>query len=93
MAYFGYKYDEFYNLEVPIYLHLIELYERAKAQDNLELLELFIYKDVDKNNREQIHKKLTKTATPMAELEKRAIRTDDLASVFGGSIEDILRKK
>ena len=92
MNYYSYKYNEVIEMSHEQYSFLHKNMIHAKAKNRLEDLELLIYTKTSDTNRNKIHKKLHKTATPQAELEKRAVTTADLKG-FGVSIEDLVKAK
>jgi hypothetical protein len=93
MHYYGYKLHEVENLQANEYTYLIELMHRAQAQERMELLELIVYPHTKEKNQSDIHKKLTRAAVPPKEMEKRAVKAEDLKTIFGSSIEDIIKAR
>ncbi len=74
------------------YVFLYQNMIHAKAKNRLDDLELLMYTKTSESNRNKIHKKLHKLATPEVEQAKRAVTADDLKG-FGVSIEDLVKAK
>jgi len=92
MNYYSYKYDEVMKMDNGLYVYLNKNMKHAKAKNKLEELELLIYTKTSETNRNKIHKKLHKQATPQVEQAKRAVTSDDLKG-FGVSIDDLVKAK
>lgn len=93
MNYYSYKYNEVLELEYNDYNFLLQNMIHAKAKERLRQLQLHIYPHAKKDNQEKIHRALNKESTPQEELKKKAVKADDLKSIFGGKIEDFIKGK
>jgi len=93
MNYYSYKYHEVLELEYNDYNFLVENMIRAKAKERLSQLQLHVYPHAKRENQEKIHRAIIKESTPQKEMEKRAVKTDDLNKIFGGNIADVLKGK
>ncbi len=92
MNYYSYKYIEVMEMINSDYVFLYQNMIHAKAKNRLDDLELLMYTKTSESNRNKIHKKLHKLATPEVEQAKRAVTADDLKG-FGVSIEDLVKAK
>lgn len=93
MNYYSYKYNEVLELDYSDYVFLSENMIRAKAKERLHQLQLLIYPHAKKDNQNIIHKALVKESTPQKELEKKAVKVEDLRNIFGANIEDIVKER
>jgi len=93
MNYYNYKYHEVLELEYNDYIFLVENMVRAKAKEKLSQLQLHIYPHTKKDNQDKIHRAIVKESTPQKELEKRAVKVEDMKGIFGGKIEDIIKAR
>lgn len=89
MHYYSYKYHEVMQLEFDTYQYLVKCMVKAKANDDLELLEVVSFPQMsNKNQRKRIINNLNKKAETQDQLEERAVTTDDLA-FFGVKVGNI----
>lgn len=81
------------NMYIDDFNFIYENMVKAKAQDRIDLLQLLIYPHTSKDKAQKIHKELVKQANAPEIMKERAVKTDDLKSIFGGKIEDVIKAK
>lgn len=96
MHYYSYKLDEVLKMEARTYDYLCQCMIKAKANDDLELLELISYPHLkDNQNRNKVKQAIVRRAETQEQLEETVITTDQLQinGVSIGNIEDHIKGK
>ena len=95
MHYYSYKLFEVEALDAPTYDYLCQCMIKAKANDDLEAIEIISYPHLKDNKaRNGAINELRKRAETQRQLEERVVTTDDL-SFFGvkvGNIADHIKE-
>jgi hypothetical protein len=95
MHYYSYKLHEVEILDAPTYDYLCECMIKAKANDDLEALEIISYPHLkDTKARNSAMNEIRKRAETQQQLDKRVVTSDDL-SFFGvkvGNIADHIKE-
>jgi len=94
MHYYGYKRSEVLKLEAREYDFLCKCMIKAKANDDLEDLEIVSYPHLkDSKARNSARDRLVKRAETLEELEERIVTSDDLImnGIKLGNIKDHIK--
>lgn len=95
MHYFNYKYEEVIEMDAPTYNFLVQCMVKAKANDDLEQIEVVTYPHLKSaQSRNKSRMEIVKRAETVEELEESIVSSDDLA-FFGvkvGNIADYLKE-
>jgi hypothetical protein len=95
MHYFNYKYEEVMKMDAPEYNFLVQCMVKAKANDDLEAIEVTTYPHLKSSqSRNKARMEILKRAETQEELEDSIVDAEDLA-FFGvkvGNIADHLKE-
>lgn len=95
MHYYSYKLNEVLELDAPTYDYLCESMIKARANDDLEMLELIQYPHLkDNSTRQKARRALVRRAETVEELEEKIITADELKfnGIKVGNIADFVKE-
>ncbi len=88
MHYYSYKYHEVLQLKAETFHFLVDCMIKAKANDDLELVDVTMMPQLKDRARNKKINELVKRAETKQQLEDRSITTDQLQV---GNIEDFIK--